>query len=524
MFDSVLNLTTNKIFSLIDGLEEPVYFSDLLKINNLPAPYLKFFEAEKNRQIYELKLLHSGLFYFDFNHPEFSKIYNEFLTNLHKIVRLDKQALTDLVFEAVKFRLHFLIQPRKILLDFVFKNSLQKIKEEVLLDLEYFNDYNYLIDELKMKINRYKSEYISRIEFQILVSQIDNHFFTQSKAHDILSVLLPLCEFFSLNNFDSEKSRIPALALYYFFKDKEYVSLFNFFLSEFEKDSNTMYNLSQIEEILFNTFVKLKATSTEAVQEEQPFYFSFADICPEVFLPPFHSIKSTNDAPVISEKDPQILTPDENTSQFEKHKDIVDILNKIDNDFSLHLAKNEFDNPPREITFNELDQSELLFETSSTAEDKVRDSEEFIKSAYQGTEENVSVELAPAEFENQISERENINKETFEDITIQSFSNLAQDAVHQELIIDDNEDIKSFEVFPSLTEFISPEMRQKLIEELFYSLEEEYDNLVKKVDNSQSLEKALNEVETYYKEFGIFEEMPIAKKFIELVQKKFNKV
>lgn len=525
MFDTILNTTKNRIFAIIDGLEEPVYFSNLLNLENLPVPYYKFFKAELNRQIYELKLVHSGLFNFNFEHPEFSKIYSAFFSNLNKIVRLDRQALTDLVFEAVKFRLHFLIQPRKLLLDFVYKNSLQKSKNEILLDLDYFADYNFLIDGLKNRVNAYKSEFLSRIEFQILIFQIDNHFITQSSISDILSVLIPLFEFFNPDTFDYEKSKIPALAFYYFFKDKELISISNFFLSEYEKDPNTSYSLNQIEEIISNLFEKTTTTTTEVITEKQTFYFTFDNTNSEAFLLPIRSKKSKSETLKMGEEDTETITHDENAYQLDKHKDILDILNKIEKESAPEVETSEFGTQLQSTFLNKEEEFNLPNEINTKREIEVQESERLDELTYEQSGDNESVILTSADFnndENEIVDLEKIVEETFKDTSIPLPSNFTEESSEQQVVIGDNEALESIDILPLISEFISPEMRQKFIEELFYTLEDEYENLVKKVDNSKSLEEALNEVETFYKEFGIFEEMPIAKQFMELVHKKFK--
>lgn len=525
MFDTVLNTTKNKIFAIIDGLEEPVYFSNLLNLENLPVPYYKFFEAELNRQIYELKLLHSGLFNFNFEHPEFSKIYSEFLAHLNKIVRLDRQSLTDLVFEAVKFRLHFLIQPRKLLLDFVYKNSLHKSKNEILLDLDYFADYNFLIDGLKNKVKTYESEFLSRIEFQFLISQIDNHFITSSSISDILSVLIPLFEFFNPDTFDYEKSKVPALAFYYFFKDKELISISNFFLFEYEKDPNILYSLNQIEEIISNLNEKTTTTTTEVITEEQTFYFTFDNMCSEAFLLPIRSKKSHSETLKMGKETTETSTHDENASQLDKHKDILDILNKIEKESSSEVETGECDKQLRGTFLIKEEEFILPNAINTKREIEVQESERLDELTYEQSGDNEPVILTSADFnkyENELVDQKEIVEETFKNTSIPLPSNFTEESSEQQVVIGDNEALESVDIPPLISEFISDEMRQKFIEELFYTLEDEYENLVKKVDNSNSLEEALNEVETFYKEFGIFEEMPIAKQFLELVHKKFK--
>ncbi|MFN3781659.1 MAG: hypothetical protein ACK4SO_05750, partial [Candidatus Kapaibacteriota bacterium] len=76
--------------------------------------------------------------------------------------------------------------------------------------------------------------------------------------------------------------------------------------------------------------------------------------------------------------------------------------------------------------------------------------------------------------------------------------------------------------YPSLNQLIDEQKRKQFIEELFYSMEENYDILVRKIDEAQNLEEALKQVEAFYNEYGIFTEMPIAKEFIELVNRRFT--
>jgi len=74
----------------------------------------------------------------------------------------------------------------------------------------------------------------------------------------------------------------------------------------------------------------------------------------------------------------------------------------------------------------------------------------------------------------------------------------------------------------SLLDLITPEQKAKFVEELFYTMEDVFQDLVAKIDSSSNLDEAMKHVSDYFKEFGIFEEAAIAKEFIGFVQQKFQ--
>lgn len=524
MFDSILNTAKDKIFSIIDELDEPVYFSNLLAIDQLPLQYSKFFRAELNRQVYEFKLLLSGLFNFDFYHPNFVEIYGNFLEDLDKIARLDRQALEDLVFEAVKFRMHFLLQPRKVLLDFIYKNALHKIKEEILIDLEYFADYEYLTEELKKRIQEHKSVSLSRIEFQLLIAQIDNHFFAHSNVSEIRSALIPLFELFNPDNLEDIAS-IPSLALYYLFKDKEYTSLANFFLNEFEKKSDSAFTMEDLGEILCNSSSPKPTLKEEFRHPEFVNFFCFEKISPEAFLLPKQipelNLPSFSDATMKEETTFKSIS----STPSDKHRALVEILKKIDNDFDvenkaedteksglddnmiieLGLAPDFRDQTFRDSTM----ESEFDTTSSNDLEQETNRMDEY------DTEHTEEVYLE----QNNSAELEIISNEIqIENSTITEKENSLPPSISQEIEAKE----EKYQKFPAMIDIITQEMRTKFINELFYSMEDEYESLVQKIDETESIEKALMMVNTFFHNFGIFEGAPIAQQFVEFVRKKFG--
>lgn len=109
----------------------------------------------------------------------------EFKKELLLNYKIDLTLLEQLAYEFVNLEINFVIKPISTLLDFIFENSSSQSADKILLKLNFFNYYSYLIENLKTYI----------------YAQIDEELIEYSKI-EIRDILLE-SEKFTLQNYQN---------------------------------------------------------------------------------------------------------------------------------------------------------------------------------------------------------------------------------------------------------------------------------------------------------------------------------
>lgn len=331
MFDNVIETTKEKITEFFAQTGEFIHFEDILKNESIGPAYKHYFQAELNKWMFEFKQIFSSLRNFDLSGSEVQNVLDSFYGLLPGLARFDIEDFEATVFSAVKLRCHYLLRPQNTLSYFVFGNALNKSVEEILLLLNYFYDYKYLITSLVNRLELLSSEasnpFVSIYEFKQWIYDIDIENLTFSSFEETLGLFEPMFEFFNDGKFEPEISRIPTYALVYFFDDKRYEALTNFF--EMLAETNETLTIGQIfdsiaqcvspySQISSNDFTKIigskpHISNTIVFDRINPFVFSLPGEIPLVessnFEPnPFDDINNELTATSSSDKEKELIT------------------------------------------------------------------------------------------------------------------------------------------------------------------------------------------------------------------------
>jgi hypothetical protein len=329
MFDNVIEITKEQITGLFAEAGEFIPFEDILKSESIEPAYKHYFKAELNKWMFEFKQIFSSLRNFDLSTSEVKNILDSLYGVLPGLARFDIEDFEATVFSAVKLRCHYLLRPQNTLSYFVFGNALNKSVEEILLLLEYFYDYQYLISSLITRLNSVASEasnpFVSIYEFKQWIHNIDIKNLALSPLDKALELFEPMFKFFNNGKFEPEISRIPTLALVYFFDDKRHEALTNFF--EMLAETNETMTIAQIFDSITqytdsypqsNSFTKIAESkphisNTIIFDRINPFVFSLPDKIPSVesnnFEPnPFTDINYEFTGSNSSDKEKELIT------------------------------------------------------------------------------------------------------------------------------------------------------------------------------------------------------------------------
>ena len=486
----------------------------------LPAPYKAYIINEIERSIQELTELIDSFPYFKFD-PSTGESKKEHLIELLRSnVNLTEAELRQLLVSALKLRFNFLVQPHSTLLFFIFDKSTKKEASEILNLLNYFDDYPHLINGIKQRlINSGKSE-LNKFEFFGLLREIEIEFFQTIDAEKLASLFEPMLDFFE-SKLDSP-SELPTKAIATFFDDiglKSFSSFFEQYSAETNSKSIPFDSLKEIFENILKQNKKItenKFSRLQAIGDSRNI-INFSQLDPFVFSLP-------SEIPALDKAKLEPIRTDTEKVSIAKPQEIEEIKELLAQ-FDAEKAK------VAEAVSPELEQIQMQEDVEVEEELSIPSVEEFAiaqestqELIYQTPEELTQSEMtqeASAKIESEIEMIENVQEETLdESILVPDVEPLPQDALQETQIEEASAEPVGKKT--SLLDLITPEQKAKFVEELFYTMEDVFQDLVAKIDSSSNLDEAMKHVSDYFKEFGIFEEAAIAKEFIGFVQQKFQ--
>jgi hypothetical protein len=126
--------------------EQFVYWDEVRQREEIPVFYRNFFGAEVQWWIFEQQMQRSANPRFDYTHETLAHSVAEADRARMEAARFDHQDLTATIDMAVKTRLNYVLRPRTTLKWFVYRGEPTKTLHEVILRMDYFLEYDYLLD------------------------------------------------------------------------------------------------------------------------------------------------------------------------------------------------------------------------------------------------------------------------------------------------------------------------------------------------------------------------------------------
>lgn len=167
-----------------DIMEFPFYrvLNDILNDSVVQT----FLKAELEWWIYEDRLFRFLNHSFKFSKIQNSKVIDKIDDIYRENAIITKDELLDLIKKAIILHYNFILFPLKTLMAFIFSNSAQLTKEELILKLNYFYGYDFIIDGIKLNLHK---DIITRIEFEKILRQVLNEYFTKISKDEFKSLL-----------------------------------------------------------------------------------------------------------------------------------------------------------------------------------------------------------------------------------------------------------------------------------------------------------------------------------------------
>lgn len=246
MFESEVRIERDRLLHLFEHFSQRISIQEILSHPHLDAPYKQFLLGEVDWWVYQQRLMHENSQYFDFHHPEFKEILEQYFRLCRKYAIFQLPVLRELIELAVKTRVNYLIRPQVTLRWFIFRGKPTQFVSEVLLRLNYFSEYQYLIKGIQQRLESYGNQ-LNRViavnEFERIIQEIEQDELLDYTPAQFLELLEPLREFFvKIHRSISDESTygIPIDALIVFLYDKSINPLAEK-LIEFKEESREKY-------------------------------------------------------------------------------------------------------------------------------------------------------------------------------------------------------------------------------------------------------------------------------------------
>lgn len=232
MFEREIQKAKEQLVHLVMSGLPYLYWFEIEEHKTLQPFYKQFFSAEVRWWIFEQQMLRHSNPRFDYTQEHIAYHAQQLDHYALECARFDHQDLHATVDLAVKTRFNYIIRPRTTLRWFVYRGEPTKPLQEVLLRLNYFSDYQYLLqgfrhwaEEKKVDTapQEVRQDIVSVVEFDRILHSVDNEAIFDLSPGQFIELLQPLFDLFSEvygGMHDMPRGVIPTAALVIFLDDK----------------------------------------------------------------------------------------------------------------------------------------------------------------------------------------------------------------------------------------------------------------------------------------------------------------
>lgn len=224
MFEKEVERLRKRLRSSLTVQQPTVSLASVLANEDVEHTYKVFFRAEVEWWVYEERQNRKQNTRFDWQHHLLQELEPQITNSSIQAAQFDSAEQNALIDAAVKTRVNYICRPRTTLTWFVFRGAPTKPLTEILLRLEYFSEYTYLLEGFKQWARSRKrtgnEELLSVVEFERIITDIDNDAILDMSAEEFLALLTPVYALFAEANPDLPPETVPTEAIIIFLDDK----------------------------------------------------------------------------------------------------------------------------------------------------------------------------------------------------------------------------------------------------------------------------------------------------------------
>jgi hypothetical protein len=149
MFEREIQRAKELLMQRMTAASQYVYWDEIRRRADIPVFYRNFFGAEAQWWIFDHQMQRSVNPRFDYTNDDIVRLLGELDQHLMESARFDHQDLNTTLDLAVKTRFNYILRPRTTLKWFVYRGEPTKTLSEILLRIDYFLEYDYLLDGVR---------------------------------------------------------------------------------------------------------------------------------------------------------------------------------------------------------------------------------------------------------------------------------------------------------------------------------------------------------------------------------------
>lgn len=246
MFEELIFLEKNKIQFLLDDADY-VQFYNIVNNEEYPQYFRQFLKGYMSEQISKLKLDITENYGIDLNDLDFENYWRSFESACFNMYKLPKAKFEGIIVDSIQLNLNLILRPKQTLTNFLFRDELYQIPENIKQRLTYFNLDLEVISKISIWLENQNS-LINIFQFRQILSSILSEIFKDKHYSMLSNWFEDLIYTISSAKFNSENSVYSILLI--FASDLNWNGLTQFLNSNKSKYINRVLSKQSIEEIL----------------------------------------------------------------------------------------------------------------------------------------------------------------------------------------------------------------------------------------------------------------------------------
>ncbi|TAE29260.1 MAG: hypothetical protein EAZ92_06645 [Candidatus Kapaibacterium sp.] len=158
MFEREIQRAKELLTQRMTAASQYVYWDDIRRRTDIAVFYRNFFGAEAQWWVFEQQMQRVANTRFDTSNPALTGLFSELDHMLMESARFDHHDLHTALELAVKTRFNYILRPRTTLKWFVYRGEPTKTLHEVMLRMDYFLEYDYMLDGVRGWISSKQQE------------------------------------------------------------------------------------------------------------------------------------------------------------------------------------------------------------------------------------------------------------------------------------------------------------------------------------------------------------------------------
>lgn len=212
MFEELIFSEKNKINFLMDG-SDYIQFSDIINNVDYPQYFRQYLNGYLLEHFTKLKLDLYENYSINLNDLELSDQWRSFEIACLDSFRLHKDKIDKIILESVQLNLNLTLRPNQTLVNFLFRDELYQIPENIKIRMQYFDSEIEIISKINIWLEE-QTSIISIFQFRKIANSIISELFKQNDLSIVSAWFQYLIKSLASVKFTSEYSTFTILTIF----------------------------------------------------------------------------------------------------------------------------------------------------------------------------------------------------------------------------------------------------------------------------------------------------------------------